>query len=91
MSSSSVKNLGKKIHANRDTQLDNNGKGNSNRLDGSEHEEQCQESNVAQGENVHALGKDVLRVALFGILAGLHEEHHEAEKELIHFGDWRDP
>jgi hypothetical protein len=41
-----------------------------NHLDGSEHEEQCQESNLAQGENVHALERHVLRVALSGILAG---------------------
>jgi hypothetical protein len=54
-----------------------------NHLDGPEHEEQCQESNLAQGENVHALERHVLRVALSGILPGLHEEHHEAEKKMI--------
>lgn len=77
------KEPGKKIHSNGDTQLDDNGKGNSSCLDRSEREEQCQERNLAQGENVHALGKHVLRVGRFGILDGLHGEHHEAAKELV--------
>jgi hypothetical protein len=38
---------------------------------------------LATGENVHALGKHVLRVGIFGILAGLHKYHHEAAKELV--------